>query len=145
MMEATGSDLGPIGADPYMEPVSYQTMQRLSTIEEHLYRLANFTERAREKEAPTLIDLSPASGQATARTFQTTTKLRVLGIVLGGAAGDNLRLSIGQRPYNFFNVTGALIYIPFPIEIARGLDMTVADITTPASLSWNFQIIAYTL
>lgn len=134
-----------VGTDPYyptplvdMDRQIVDGNNRISTL---LEKLININERARETRAPEVIDLSANSGSQAARTYTTKTGIRVVGIVITSTpATDAFRITVGQRPYNFFG-NG---YWPFPIEITNGIDLVCADITTPGSLNFACYVIGYT-
>lgn len=144
MIEANGPDAS-VGYDPFADASSdYTTRSMLdsyTTMIGLLKELVNYSDRQRERKSPEVIDLSPASGSVVSRTYSTKTRLRVEGVLISGATGDQIRISVGQRPYNFFGVSG---YIPFPIYIDSGIDLTAADITTPAAVAWSCYVIGYT-
>jgi len=148
----------PIGYDPFEDPLDFASrvqaeqqqdlLDLLRQLNANISRLADYSNRQREKEAPTNIDLGPLSGQNNAgtaggATYVTTQRFRVTDILIGGgAAGDNIRLMIGSRPYNFFG-TGTMAFVPFPIQIDRGIDINVRDVTTPANVAWTFMLFGY--
>lgn len=144
--------------DPYDESIDYTTRRillqndsiitLLADVAANMKRMSDYTARQTSRISPTLIDLGPLSGKPNAGTaggaiWQTTQRFRVTNVLLGGAAGDNLRLSLGVVKYNFFNNTGAMIFIPFEIEVDRGIDINLADITSPAALGWTFMLQGY--
>jgi hypothetical protein len=112
-------------------------------------RFSQYSERQREKAAPTVVDLSPSSGAQVANTYSTKTKLRLQGVLLSGGAtvagvGDRFNLRAGTLNYVFFaDGAGSSLYIPFPIEVDRGIDLSMNNITTPASTAWSCYVIAY--
>lgn len=152
------SELPRVGDDPFEETEDYTSrfaanqnegiLTLLRGIESNIERIGNYSPRQLNKEAPTCIDLGPLSGQPGAGTaagavYATTQRFRVTYIVMGGGVAlDNFRLKLGSRPFNFFG-TGSLETIPFEVEIDRGTDINVADITTPANVAWTFMIFGY--
>lgn len=133
------------GRDPYEEPIGesqqyvageFGQMTRL------LERIANFSERQREKAAPDVIDLSPTSGSQIANSYAVKVRLRLLGFLLTGGTGDRFQLSIGSRNFQIFS-TGAMPFIEFPIQVDVGVDLKVADITNPSSVAWSFYVFGY--
>lgn len=157
MIEMT-NDNPLVGLDPYKDSVGYVTemsaahqdsmIRLLESIEANIERLSNYNSRQLSKEAPTMIDMGPLSGKPGAGSvagavYAVTQRFRITNIVLGGgAAADNFRLKVGQNPYNFFG-TGTLQSLPFEIEIDRGIDINVADITSPANVAWTFMLFGY--
>jgi hypothetical protein len=147
MIEA--HDLQRVGYDPFAEPVDVQLdeaskmyLDTQHAILEELKRFTQFSERQREKGAPTIIDLSPDSGTPIANTFATTTAFRIVGMLLSGGTGDKFRLSFGGRNFTLFG-SAVPVYFTFPYTIQRGVDIKCADITSPASTSWSIYIFAY--
>lgn len=139
MINAT--DLVPnVGPDVYATP--YEDMDKIilgqyGKMIALLQRITDFSDRAREKAAPDVIDLSLGKP-----TYVTKTGLRVIGLVITGQPiTDQFRLSIGQRAYNFYGTNNG--FIQFPIEITNGIDLTAQDITTPASATWALYVFGY--
>lgn len=144
--------------DPYFDSDDYRSgmaiaqgegmLELLRSLNVNIERLSNYDPRQFSKEAPTLLDLGPLSGlngagTAAGAVYQTTQRFRVTNIILGGGVTlDNFRLKVGQRPFNFFG-TGALTSLPFEIEIDRGIDINVSDVTTPANVAWTFMLFGY--
>jgi hypothetical protein len=107
-------------------------------------RFAQFSERQREKVAPTIVDLSPTSGTPTGNTYQTKTKLRLKGFLLTGGAGDKFYLSVGVYNYVIYAPTGGTMpFIDFPIEVDRGVDLAMKDITNPGAVAWSCYVVGY--
>lgn len=131
-----------IVAEPFEMPVQYQGTPE-DIIIEHLYRIANFSERAREQAAPDIIDLSPGSGSQVANTYSAKTGLRVLGILFSGGSGDKFHIKVGGRPYTFFAGNGGPTFFPLPISVSRGQDLSAADVTNPTSTLWACLVYAY--
>ncbi len=133
-----------VGPDVFKEPIDMDSaiLAGQDRITEYLDRIANYSERQRETKAPDVIDLSPASGSQAARTYTTKTGLRVLGIIISGQPlTEAYRLTVGSRPYNFFAPT--TVFIPFPIEVTQGIDLAMANITTPNSTTWSCYVFGY--
>lgn len=104
-----------------------------------LQRIADHSERQREKDAPTVVDFSNAKPGPIA--FHT--RLRVIEFVFcGSTAGDHVTVAIGGRVFDFLIDLG-LEAIPFPIEIDRGIDILFTNVTSPDHATY-FYIIAYT-
>lgn len=136
--EQTGHD--PFYPDPIDGGLDRVIVDGQSRIIQLLEKLINVNERARETRAPDVIDLSANSGSQTARTYTTKTGLRVVSVIITSTpATDAFRITVGQRPYNFFG-NGTF---PFPIEVANGIDLACADITTPSSLNFACYVIGY--
>ncbi len=142
----------PVGDDPFSDPYSEQLSyaswyKMLQTTQKSLLdainNIKNYSERQREKASPTIIDLSPSSGTPIPNTFQTTVRYRIIGMAFSGGQGDEFRLAFGGRHFHFFNITGGPGYIPFPVEVDRGVDITMMDITNPASTSWSCYLYGY--
>lgn len=147
-----------VGADPYEDANDYRSgmaiaqgeklNQLIASLAVNIERISNYSPRQLNKEAPENIDMGPLSGKPGAGTaagvvYQTTQKFRVTSVMYGGGVAlDNFRLSVGSRPYNFFGNTG-MLWLPFEIAIDRGIDVNVADITTPANVAWSFYIFGY--
>ena len=113
-----------------------------------LERIANFSERVREKVPPEILDFSPSqpwySATALASSYTSHTKFRITQIQFSGATGDRLDVKFGTRRFSLFS-NGTPVCFDFPYEIDRGVDITVSDFTTPASTSWAFMIYGYPL
>lgn len=134
-----------IAPDSYEEPIDVAVGNFGNPYDEvimHLKRIANFSERQREKVAPDVIDLSPSSGTQTVNTYTTKTALRIMGIFLSGAAGDKLLFKNGTRTWPIYSA-GNPIFFPFPITIQMGIDLSVQDVTSPAAVNWSFIVFGY--
>lgn len=124
-------------------------LELLANLNTTLGRFAEFSDRQREIEPQGIINMSSYSGKSGAGTaagalYQTTAKYRVVGIVIAsGNAADRIDLLVGTTRYSFWAGTVAY-YVPFPIELDRGVDINVADITTAAG-PYSFFIFGYTL
>lgn len=101
-------------------------------------RIANYSERQREKAAPGLLDLSPAGSAGVIPVYSAHVRMRVRNIVLTSAAVAVITLIIGGGAggggtrYRF-NVAVGTTSLDFPIEIDRGTDVTLVqagDLTT---------------
>jgi hypothetical protein len=137
------------GWDPYSEPIEVQLAEASKVymgvqeaILEELKNIAKYSDRQREKEAPTIIDLSPDSGTPIPNQFATTAAFRIDGVLFEGAMGDKFRLSFGGRNFTLFGAN-VPIYFKFPYTIQRGVDIKCADITSPAATAWSCYIFAY--
>lgn len=123
----------PVGPDAFPGPLDNDPISR--TVIGLLERIANYSERQREKDAPDVIQLNAATP-----TYVTKTGLRVSSLAIScNPTTDNIRISVGLRQYNFFSAGWFL----FPIDITNGIDLTVADITTPANANFNVFIFGY--
>jgi hypothetical protein len=120
-------------------------LENLQEMTVQLQRIANFSERQREKVAPTIVDLSPGTGSQVASTYTTKTSLRILGILMSGGNGDKFAFKVGALTLVnvFASTTGAAVYFPFPYTCKAGNDLSVADLTNPSSLAWTFVVFAY--
>jgi hypothetical protein len=147
MIEMQGSQL-PTGHDPWRESPSQQMDQSwegyigvLGQLLIEFRRFAQYSERQREKVAPTIVDLSPTSGSQTATTYSTKTKLRLKGFLLTGGLGDKFNLRVGTFNYTIYANGG--MFVDFPIEVDRGIDFGMYDITNPSSTLWSCYVIGY--
>lgn len=136
-----------IGPDHFKETLDQTYNHDRMVANEHyteilslIQRIANYSERQREKAPPTIIELSNLSGSQSARTYTASTPLRVQGVLItSNPTTDNIQLLVGLRKFNFFSPG----YYPFPIEVQAGVDLSAADITTPASTAFVVYVIAY--
>jgi len=139
---STESDTKPIGIDP-----NDQNGPNLPTesVPDTLTRIANYSERQREKNPPTFIELDLAAGYTgtttTSAFFSTNTRLRVVEIILTTATATMFTISFGGRSFNFQMGVG-VVSIPFPITIDRGVDIRITR--AAAAADWNCYIVAYT-
>jgi hypothetical protein len=150
MIEMQG-DQRRTGHDPWKE----STEQQLDTSWENYLgvlgqllvefrRFSQYSERQREKVAPTVIDLSPTSGTQIANTYATKTKLRLKGFLFTGGSGDQFQLRVGTYNYNLWAPTaGNMPFVDFPIEVDRGIDLSMNDITNPSSKAWSCYVVGY--
>lgn len=107
-------------------------------------RFSQYSERQREKAAPTVVDLSPTSGSQVANTYSTKTKLRLKGFLLTGGAGDKFFLTVGTYNYVIYAPTGGTMpFVDFPIEVDRGVDLSMRDITNPGATAWSCYVLGY--
>ena len=136
------SDTMPIGPDldakPWFAPIS-----------DPLSRIAEYSERQREKNPPIWIEISPDAGLAGSTLTSVTLtgshpRLRVIGVLFTSTtAATRLQFFIGGR-YFFFNCpANDTKWVPLPIEIDRGIDLTVNKISV-ADSNWDFYLFAYT-
>jgi hypothetical protein len=147
-------DNNPAGTDPFKDPyedqLNYSSYYKMmadtqAKVADLLETIKNYSERQREKNSPTIIDLSPSSGTPIGQTFSTYSRLRIIGFLLTGGAGDQFQLSFGARHFHFYNVTGAPVFITFPYEIDRGIDINMTDLTAGvAGLAWSCYLFGYT-
>jgi hypothetical protein len=136
MIQMETNDQHEIGRDPYAEPIGYPTLSALR-------RIADYSERQREKAAPDIIDLSANNGAQVPNTYSTKTGLRVMGFVVsGGTVGNKYSIRVGQRPYNFF-FDGSTRFVLLPIDVQEGIDLSATDNTTPGSSNWQIYIYGY--
>lgn len=139
-----------VGHDPYEQSIDQQidytaryNLDKLDEIAGLLRQMLNNSERSREKQAPTVVDLSPTSGSPISNTWSTKTRLRVIGFAISGAAGDQIALNIGTFKYRFYAGTNPT-WVPFPIEIDVGIDLSAQDLTNPGATAWSLYVIGYT-
>ena len=145
MIELHSSAEGQIAHDPFVRPLDEQLGNfgnPYDTVIELLGRIANFSERQREKVAPDIIDLSPSVGNPIASTFTTKVRMRVDGMLVSGGTGDKFQFSVGTRKFYLF-LSGNPTFFRFPYTIQEGNDIAVADLTNPASVGWSWFIFAY--
>ena len=107
--------------------------------QDFLQRIADYSERQREKDPPTIIDFN--NFPKTTQSFHT--RLRVIEFIFCGAtAGDHVSFSFGGRVFDFVIDVGTTI-IPFAYEADMGIDITFTNVTSPDHLTYAY-IIAYT-
>lgn len=125
------SNTAPISPDPDAKPW-------FDPIVAPLDRIAEYSERAREKNAPIIIDFTTLKN-----TQSFHTRLRMIGFVFcADTAADHVRVSFGGRPFDFLLDVGTTEVV-FPYEVDRGIDIVFANITNPDHTSYMY-IIAYT-
>ena len=128
---SANSDSNPVIPDPDAKPW-FQPMV------DGINRIANFSERQREAKAPGLLDLSPAGSAGVIPVISTHVKMRVHNIIITSAAVAVITLIVGGSATGGgnryrFNVAIGTTNLDFPIEIDRGVDVTVVqagDLTT---------------
>ena len=105
---------------------------------ESLSRIADRSERQREKNAPIIIDFSTLK---TTQVFHT--RLRMIGFVFcASVAADHVSFSFGGRTFDFLLDVGTTP-VTFPYEVDRGIDIVFANVTSPDHTTYAY-IIAYT-
>ena len=128
------SDSTPISVDPNDRIGPYLPA---SPIADGINRIANYSERQREKNAPTIVDLT---------NYKTTvafhTRLRIIQFVFSCASADHVTIAFGGRVFDFFLNIGTTI-VPFAYEADLGVDITFANITSADHATYCY-IIAYT-
>jgi hypothetical protein len=105
-------------------------------IAESLQRIADFSERQREKAAPTIIDLTNSK-----TGHVTWIKLRFIEFIFSCATADHVSVSFGGRVFDFFLAAGTTT-IPFAYESDRGIDITFTNVTSADHATYCY-IIAY--
>jgi len=133
-----------IDSDSETKPITIDPNDRNETfgepptnpIAESLQRIADFSERQREKAAPTIVDLTNSKTQ-----FVTWIKLRFIEIIFSCATADHVSVSFGGRVFDFFLAAGTTV-VPFAYESDRGVDIFFANITSADHLTYCY-IIAY--
>src|ERR1035437_3534089 len=104
-----------------------------------LQRIADYSERQREKDAPTIIDFN--NFPKTMQSFHT--RLRIIEFIFcGSTAADHVSFSFGGRVFDFVIAVGTTI-VPFAYEADMGIDITFTNVTSPDHLTYAY-IIAYT-
>jgi hypothetical protein len=129
------SDATPVGPDMDASPWAPPILDPLS-------RIANYSERQREKNAPTVIDLTAGSGNAIDGQQVNVYRLRVIGLLISASAATTLVFTAGGRSYTFYVAAGMEPLIHFPIEIDGGTDISVN--LTGAAANYSFYIFGYT-
>jgi hypothetical protein len=105
---------------------------------ESLSRIADRSERQREKNAPIIIDFTNSK---TAQVFHV--RLRMIGFVFcATTAADHVSFSFGGRVFDFLLAVGTT-QVVFPYEVDRGVDIVFANVTSPDHVTYAY-IIAYT-
>ncbi len=103
-------------------------------------RIANYSERQREAKAPECLTFVSTITQLT-----THVRYRVKCVTISAGAvsglGDIIRIQVGTRNYDFYASLGTDTF-EFPIEIDRGVNLTVTNLTV-ASTDYVVQIFAY--
>lgn len=133
---SSNSDSGPIGIDPN-DRITPDLP--ISPVSESLSRIADYSERQREKNPPTIIDFN---------NFPKTTiafhnRLRIIEFIFcGSVAADHVSFSFGGRVFDFVIDVGTTI-VPFAYEADLGIDITFTNVTSPDHLTYAY-IIAYT-
>ena len=146
-LETVEGQVEKVGIDPFKktldETYAHDRMvsnQQWAEIKSLLERIANQSERQREKAPPEVVELSNISGTQQPRTYTTKTSLRVSWLLItSNPTTDNIALNVGLRRWNFFN--SGTFY--FPIEIPQGIDLFATDVTTPASVTFAIYVIGY--
>ena len=130
------SDSKPIGIDPNDR---ITPSLPISPVSESLTRIADYSERQREKNPPTIVDFN---------NFPKTTiafhnRLRVIEFIFcASVAADHVSMAFGGRVFDFILALGTNI-VPFAYEADLGVDITFTNVTSPDHLTYAY-IIAYT-
>jgi hypothetical protein len=107
--------------------------------QDFLQRIADYSERQREKDPPTIIDFN--NFPKTTQAFHT--RLRIIEFIFcGSTAADHVSFSFGGRVFDFVIAVGTTI-VPFAYEADLGIDITFTNVTSPDHLTYAY-IIAYT-
>jgi len=126
----------PLGTDPNDREYSFQPV---NPVAESLTRIADFSERQREKHAPIFVELTNSSPGPISFHH----RLRMIGFICAcSTAGDHITLSFGGRTFDFLFAVGTF-FVPFPYEVDRGIDIVLANVTS-ANHATYMQIISYT-
>src|ERR1035437_4880939 len=121
------SDSQPIGMDPNDRITPNLP---ISPVSESLSRIADYSERQREKNPPTIVDFSN-----TKTTIAFHNRLRVVEFIFcATTAADAVSMSFGGRVFNFILDVGTTI-IPFAYEADLGVDITFTNVTSPDHLT----------
>jgi hypothetical protein len=130
-----------IGIDPNDRNEAYG-QPPANPIAESLQRIADFSERQREKFSPSIIEISPDAGLPTAARFVSHVRLRMIGFILTSVTAGTWTLAFGGRTFTFQCPANDTKYIIFPYEIDRGIDIQ-ATRTVGGEATWDFYLIAY--
>ena len=129
------SDTKPIGIDPNDRNGPDLP---ISPVAEGIQRIADHSERQREKDAPTIVDFTNSK-----TTISFHTRLRVIEFIFScSTAGDHVSVAFGGRVWDFLLAVGTTV-VPFPAEIDRGIDITFTNVTS-ADHTTYFYLVAYT-
>jgi hypothetical protein len=105
---------------------------------ESLSRIADRSERSREKNPPIIIDFTNSK---TTQVFHV--RLRMVGFIFSCSnAGDHVSVSFGGRVFDFLLAVGTTEVL-FPYEVDRGIDIVFANVTSANNLTYMY-LIAYT-
>jgi hypothetical protein len=127
----SNSDTQPVGTQVPNEPW-FAPGQR------SLERIANYSERQREKDAPMFVDFSNAKN-----TISFHTRLRIIEIIFScSTAGDHVTVAFGGRVFDFLLAVGCTP-VPFPYEADMGIDITFTNVTSADHATYAY-IVAYT-
>jgi hypothetical protein len=106
--------------------------------QDFLQRIADYSERQREKDPPTIVDFSN-----TKATIAFHNRLRIIEFIFcATTAADHVSMSFGGRVFDFILALGTNI-VPFAYEADLGVDITFTNVTSPDHLTYAY-IIAYT-
>lgn len=129
------SDTKPIGVDPNDRITQPPPTE---SVPEAISRIANYSERQREKNAPIIIDFTTLKA-----TQSFHTKLRVIEFIFSASvAADHVTVAFGGRVWDFLLAVGTTV-VPFPAEIDRGIDVTFTNVTSVDHTTYLY-IVAYT-
>src|ERR1035437_9568928 len=106
--------------------------------QDYLQRIADYSERQREKNPPTIIDFSN-----TKATIAFHNRLRIVEFIFCATnAADHVSFSFGGRVFDFILALGTNV-VPFAYEADLGVDITFTNVTSPDHPTYAY-IIAYT-
>lgn len=129
------SDSQPIGMDPNDRITPNLP---ISPVSESLSRIADYSERQREKNPPTIVDFSN-----TKTTIAFHNRLRIIELIFCATnAADHVSFSFGGRVFDFILALGTNV-VPFAYEADLGVDITFTNVTSPDHPTYAY-IIAYT-
>jgi hypothetical protein len=105
---------------------------------ESLSRIADRSERSREKNPPIIIDFT---NRKTTQVFHV--RLRMVGFIFScSTLGDHVSVSFGGRVFDFLLNVGTTEVV-FPYEVDRGIDIVFANVSNVNNLTYMY-LIAYT-
>src|ERR1035437_6387768 len=93
-------------------------------IAESLQRIADFSERQREKAAPTIIDLTNSK-----TGHVTWIKLRFIEFIFSCATADHVSVFFVSS-FFYFSLPPVTPFIPFAYESDRGIEITSTNVTS---------------
>lgn len=115
-------------------------------IENSLDRIANYSERQREKYAPEIVEFGEGDGKGGTlilrNPYATYQRLRIIGILMRTVTAGVWVLSFQGRSFRFSMAANTTTYVVFPYEVDRGVDIVVSR-TTGAEGTWNLYLFAY--
>lgn len=132
---STESDTKPIGTDDANDRIT--PPPPINPIAEGIQRIADYSERQREKHAPTIIDLTNSKVG-----YVTHQRHRIIEFIFSCASADHVSITFGSRVFDFLLGIGVTT-VPFAYEADRGVDIVFANVTSADHLTYCY-IIAYT-